>query len=58
VQAAYRFADAATLRIGVDNAGDKQPPLLYQNNTVNGNTDERTFDTVGRYYWTSLSVDF
>ncbi len=58
VQAAYRFADAATVRIGVDNAGDKQPPLLYQNNTVNGNTDERTFDTVGRYYWTSLSVDF
>lgn len=58
LQAAYRVGDAATLRIGVDNAGDKQPPLIYQNNTVNGNTDERTFDTVGRYYWTSLSVDF
>ena len=57
LQAGYRFP-RATLRIGIDNAGDKQPPLLYQNNTVNGNTDERTFDTVGRYYWTSLSVDF
>ena len=37
---------------------DKQPPILYQNNSLNGNTDERTFDTVGRYYWSSLTVNF
>jgi len=46
------------LRVGVDNLFDKQPPLLYQNNSLNGNTDERTFDTVGSYYWTSLTYDF
>jgi iron complex outermembrane recepter protein len=46
------------LRLGIDNAFDKQPPLLYQNNSLNGNTDERTFDTVGRAYWTSLTVNF
>jgi outer membrane receptor protein involved in Fe transport len=50
--------DKVTLRIGVDNINDKQPPILYQNNSLNGNTDERTYDTVGRYYWTSLNYSF
>lgn len=50
--------DKIKLRIGIDNLFDKQPPLIYQNNSLNGNTDERTFDTVGRYYWTSLTVNF
>jgi outer membrane receptor protein involved in Fe transport len=45
-------------RIGIDNVNDKQPPILYQNNSLNGNTDERTFDTVGRYYWSSLTFNF
>lgn len=47
-----------TFRLGVDNAFDKQPPIIYQNNSLNGNTDERTFDTVGRYYWLSGTVKF
>lgn len=46
------------LQLGIDNVFDKQPPLLYQNNTLNGNTDERTFDTVGRYFWFNAAVDF
>ena len=50
--------DKVKLRFGIDNLFDKQPPILYQNNSLNGNTDERTFDTVGRYYWTSLTVNF
>ncbi|MCZ8164866.1 TonB-dependent receptor [Silanimonas sp.] len=45
-------------QIGVDNAFDKQPPIIYQNNSLNGNTDERTFDTVGRYYWATATVKF
>jgi len=45
-------------RVGVDNVGDKQPPIVYQNNSLNGNTDERTFDTVGRYYWASATIKF
>lgn len=45
-------------QIGVDNVSDKQPPLVYQNNGLNGNTDERTFDTVGRYYWATATVTF
>ncbi|WP_297803075.1 TonB-dependent receptor, partial [Arenimonas sp. GDDSR-1] len=50
--------DKVKFRLGVDNVFDKQPPILYQNNSLNGNTDERTFDTVGRYYWSSLTVNF
>ena len=50
--------DKVKLRIGIDNVNDKQPPILYQNNSLNGNTDERTYDTVGRYYWSSLTYSF
>jgi iron complex outermembrane recepter protein len=45
-------------QIGIDNAFDKQPPFLYQNNVVNANTDVRTYDTVGRYYWARATVKF
>lgn len=57
LQAGITF-EKVKLRLGVDNVFDKQPPLIYQNNSLNGNTDERTFDTVGSYYWTSLTVNF
>ncbi len=36
------------LLVGMNNMFDKQPPLLYQNNVTNANTDVETFDTVGR----------
>jgi iron complex outermembrane recepter protein len=45
-------------QLGVDNAFDKQPPIIYQNNSLNGNTDERTYDTIGRYYWMTATVKF
>ncbi|MEO8000301.1 MAG: TonB-dependent receptor, partial [Arenimonas sp.] len=50
--------DKIKVRLGVDNVNDKIPPILYQNNSLNGNTDERTFDTVGRYYWMNVGVTF
>jgi iron complex outermembrane recepter protein len=59
LQVGYKYEPwNSTFRLGVDNVFDKQPPILYQNNTLNGNTDERTFDTVGRYFWMSASVNF
>lgn len=59
MQAGYNFADWNTrVQLGIDNVFDKQPPLLYQNNTLNGNTDERTFDTVGRYFWMNVTYTF
>ncbi len=43
--------------LGVDNVFDKQPPQLWQYG-FNGNTDERTYDVVGRYYWARVGVKF
>ena len=47
-----------SLTIGVDNVFDKQPPVMYQNNTINANTDVNTFDTIGRFYWVRATVKF
>ena len=46
------------IELGVDNVFDKQPPILYQNNVLNANTDVSTFDTIGRYYWARYTVKF
>jgi outer membrane receptor protein involved in Fe transport len=44
--------------LGIDNIFDKQPPLLYQNNVLNANTDVSTYDLMGRYYHASVTVKF
>lgn len=46
------------IQVGVENAFDKQPPILYQNNVTNANTDVETYDTVGRYYFVRLFASF
>ena len=51
--------DQPRIEVGVDNAlTDKQPPLLFQNNVLNANTDVSTFDTIGRYFWARYTVKF
>ncbi len=44
--------------VGIDNVFDKQPPFLYANNSQNANTDPNDFDTLGRYYFARLTVNF
>jgi outer membrane receptor protein involved in Fe transport len=46
------------VEVGVDNVFDKQPPIFYQNNVLNSNTDVNTYDTIGRYYWARYTVKF
>lgn len=46
------------VEVGVDNAFDKQPQTLFQNNVLNANTDVNTFDTVGRYLWARYTMNF
>ena len=43
---------------GVNNLFDKQPPMLYANNTLNANTDPSDFDLLGRYFWGRVTVKF
>ena len=44
--------------VGVNNVGDKQPPMLYANNTLNANTNPTDFDLMGRYYFGRVTVKF
>ncbi len=46
------------IQVGIDNAFDKQPPRMYQNNVTNGNSDAFTYDFVGRYYFASITMKF
>jgi outer membrane receptor protein involved in Fe transport len=44
--------------VGIDNVGDKQPPLFYANTTTNANIDINTYDPIGRFYWARMTVKF
>ncbi|MBM4197531.1 MAG: TonB-dependent receptor [Gammaproteobacteria bacterium] len=46
------------IQVGVNNLGDNQPPILFQNNVLNANTDVSTYDTVGRYFFGSVVKQF
>ena len=46
------------IEVGLDNAFDKQPQMLFQNNVLNANTDVQTYDTVGRYLWARYTMNF
>lgn len=60
-QVGYELAALKTrFDVGVDNAFDKKPPQIYQNNTLNSNTDVSTYysEMIGRYYWGRVTVKF
>jgi outer membrane receptor protein involved in Fe transport len=46
------------IQLSVDNITDEEPPLMYQNNVLNSNTDVSTYDLIGTYYRVSLSHQF
>jgi iron complex outermembrane recepter protein len=53
--------DTATLRIGINNVFDKDPPLISQANLGgfgNGNTFPGTYDQLGRSIFVNLTADF
>ncbi|MEO8669923.1 MAG: TonB-dependent receptor [Tahibacter sp.] len=59
LQFGYNIEPISTrVEVGIDNVFDKSPPILFQNNVVNGNTDPVNFDTVGRYYFARVAVKF
>jgi Outer membrane cobalamin receptor protein len=43
---------------GVNNVFDKQPPIVFANNSLNANTDPSDFDMIGRYFWARVTVKF
>jgi outer membrane receptor protein involved in Fe transport len=54
----YQFNDSLRFQVSVDNLTEEEPPLLYQNNVLNSNTDVSTYDLIGTYYRASLSYKF
>jgi iron complex outermembrane recepter protein len=54
----YEFWDGFQARLSADNITDEDPPLLFQNNVLNSNTDVSTYDLIGTYYRLSLSYKF
>jgi outer membrane receptor protein involved in Fe transport len=62
IAGAWRFAEKYTLRAGINNVLDKDPPLTGLNNCptgqCSGNTWPQTYDVLGRYVFINLQADF
>ncbi|MFO1428169.1 MAG: TonB-dependent receptor [Steroidobacteraceae bacterium] len=54
----YELPSKTKVQLGIDNLTDKTPPILYQNNVINANTDVSTYDTLGRRYFVSVTQKF
>ena len=62
LNASYMLAKGVLLLVGVNNVLDKDPPVLA-NDTLpppffNGNTYPQVYDTLGRYMFVNLKLDF
>ncbi|MCT8125088.1 TonB-dependent receptor [Alishewanella sp. BS5-314] len=56
LSAGYKFEQGLSLRAGINNLFDKQPPTSLVN--VNINFDQQTYNAVGRFYYLQLTYDF
>ena len=61
----WKVHDLVTLRAGVNNVFDKDPPVLDQSDFPaagppfgNGNTYPGTYDALGRYLYAGVTLDF
>ncbi len=61
----WKVKDGYTLRFGVNNVFDKDPPIIEGSNLGiagppfgNGNTFPQTYDTLGRTFFVGLTADF
>ena len=54
----YTFWEKLTIQLGVDNLTNEKPPILYQNNVTNANTDVSTYETIGTYWRMGVKYKF
>jgi outer membrane receptor protein involved in Fe transport len=54
----YTLPTKTRIQVGAINIADKQPPLMYQNNVANANTDVSTYDLLGRRWFVGVSQKF
>jgi outer membrane receptor protein involved in Fe transport len=56
LDAGWKINETLELRAGVNNVGDKQPPLYTS--SIEANTDPSTYDVLGRRYFVGLKARF
>ncbi|GAC1310236.1 MAG: TonB-dependent receptor [Steroidobacteraceae bacterium] len=60
--AAMKMSDKVSLRVGVNNVLDKDPPVIGTTNlpstSGNGNTFPQVYDSLGRFFFAQVSVQF
>jgi iron complex outermembrane receptor protein len=54
----YTFPTDTKIQIGGINLNDKTPPIMFQNNVTNANTDVSTYDLLGRRWYVGLTQKF
>ena len=54
----YTLPTKTHLQVGVRNLSDKQPPIFFQNNVANINTDTNTYDVLGRQWFVGFTQKF
>jgi len=54
----YNFPTNTRVQAGFENVFNRQPPIFYQNNVVNANTDVSTYDVLGRRWFVSFTQKF
>lgn len=52
----YAFDDAMNIKLGINNIGDKQPPISLTNPNIN--YDQNTYNPIGRFAYLQLSYQF
>jgi outer membrane receptor protein involved in Fe transport len=52
----FRFMETHDVVVGVNNVFDKEPPLLGDTLSTNGNTAAGFYDTLGRYFFANLTL--
>ncbi|MGE0533099.1 MAG: TonB-dependent receptor [Hyphomonadaceae bacterium] len=59
ISGTYQLRENASLRFGVNNILDDDPPISSLVGTIgNGNTYPQTYDALGRYIFAGVSIDF
>ena len=55
LSAVFRFMDTNDVVIGVNNVFDKEPPMMGNTISANGNTQVGFYDTLGRYFFADVT---
>jgi iron complex outermembrane receptor protein len=56
LNAVFRFMDTHDVIVGVNNVFDKEPPMMGNSISYNGNTVVGFYDTLGRYLFTNVTL--